>query len=70
MNNNKTASATPWPDSLQIDRRQFCTALGMMGVALATPGLVAGHPLGREPEAATDGPRGRRTTFSKTVGIL
>ena len=70
MNNNNSQSNARWIERLPVNRRQFCTALGMMGVALATPGLVAGHPLGMDTDTAGSRPRGRRKTFNKTVGIL
>lgn len=68
--NNKTELSSIRPESPHVNRRQFCTALGMMGIAVAIPGFVSGHPLELGLDDVGPGPRGRRKTFSKTAGIL
>lgn len=53
-----------------LNRRQFCSAVGMVGAALAVPGLVAAHRGGEPNELSSVLPKGRRKAYHLTVGIL
>lgn len=67
-NNNKTITkSTVLPD---INRRQFCCAVGMVGAALAAPGLVAAQREDEPDERSPAQPKGRRKAYHLTVGIL
>lgn len=66
-NNVTTKKPTVLPD---VNRRQFCSAVGMVGAALAVPTLVAAYS-GDEPnEQPAIQPKGRRKAYNLTVGIL